>query len=119
MDLKKLEKWPFSRCGFLAEVDIPETVVKLIGNAAFQLCGRLERVVLTEGLESIGDLAFRQQLLKVDVPATVKRWKESVCRKDLNKLEICIFHGMRIFATCSMMKIDNPSIVPTVHLSNS
>eukprot|EP00980_Cylindrotheca_fusiformis_P016728 scaffold5031_cov116-Cylindrotheca_fusiformis.AAC.1 len=84
-------------CGFLTQVDIPETV-KLIGNAAFQLCGRLERVGPKEGIENIGEFWECKSLLKLDVPATVKVIDDcafQLCRclfrvglkKDLKELE--------------------------------
>eukprot|EP00980_Cylindrotheca_fusiformis_P018477 scaffold6112_cov116-Cylindrotheca_fusiformis.AAC.3 len=95
--LERIGECSFSECESLTAVDIPSTVAKiekvrsniaractgsgcemglkkLIGNAAFRLCGRLERVGLTEGLERIGEFAFQEckYLIKVDVPATVK-----------------------------------------------
>eukprot|EP00980_Cylindrotheca_fusiformis_P009124 scaffold1986_cov110-Cylindrotheca_fusiformis.AAC.1 len=60
-------------CKSLKEVDIPSTV-KWIGDHVFKGCTRLERLGLHEGLERIGEFAFRgcEGLMKIDIPSTVK-----------------------------------------------
>lgn len=62
----------FSGCTSLAEIEIPETVVR-VGGGAFQNCEALEKLVLNEGLKKIGPNAFLgcASLTEVTIPKTV------------------------------------------------
>ena len=62
----------FSGCSKLKEITIPSTI-KEIGGSAFSSSG-LERVTLSEGLETIGMHAFSycENLKEINIPSTVK-----------------------------------------------
>ena len=62
----------FQECSALTELTIPDSVTA-IGNSAFDQCG-LKRVILSEGLQTIGLRAFEQcrDLKKIILPSSVK-----------------------------------------------
>ena len=74
--------------------------IKEIGYAAFDGCSRLENIVILDGVECIGDYAFRYCDTYITIPASVKEIGESSFlmtdpSKVTNNSGLAINHGQR------------------------
>lgn len=72
-NLKEIDEYTFFGSG-LSSVTIPSNVKK-IGNSAFSNCLELEEVIFENGVEEIGDFAFRSdtKLKTIRLPDSVKK----------------------------------------------
>ena len=59
--LTEIGEWAFSSCNSLKEVTVPG-YIETIGDAAFFGCAGIERIVLEEGVVTVGKQAFQQTL---------------------------------------------------------
>lgn len=71
-----INRFAFVNCSIIEKIIIPEGI-KSIGNGAFYGCTRLRRVEIPKSIKSIGDYAFYNcnQLSTVEYLGTKKEWK--------------------------------------------
>ena len=74
-----IENSAFYKCGSLEQFNSESAVFTKLGDSAFYNCSKLNKIILNEGLESIGRSAFvyNNSLVSIDIPNTVKVIGES------------------------------------------
>ena len=84
----------FSGSGIVS-VEIPSTV-KCIHDSAFLKCPNLQKVVLNEGLESIGEYAFQgcEKLSEIVIPGSVKKIEKYAFSKCPNLQKAILNEGL-------------------------
>eukprot|EP00980_Cylindrotheca_fusiformis_P022908 scaffold9904_cov96-Cylindrotheca_fusiformis.AAC.1 len=91
----------------------------MIGNGAFQKCGRLKRLGLNEGLDQIGKACFWKckLLTEVKIPSTVKVISDSAFQECTSLETLTMQNGLQrigefSFHQCTSLKtVDIPSTV--------
>jgi len=100
---------------------LPSTLTD-ISNDLFRECGALRKVYLYEGLQAIGERAFREctSLVQINIPSTVTSFGEEAfcCCKSLKTIHLC--EGIQtiddlVFYSCESLRLINiPSTVTSI-----
>lgn len=104
-----------SNCDSLTSVTLHSNVT-LIDGSAFNLCPKLTRIDLPEGLEVIGTWAFAETALKeINLPASLKKIEErAFCDIDASRVVVpegVEYIGDRAFYSKNLRYVDFPSTV--------
>ncbi len=86
----------------LDEIHIPGSV-KTIGELAFKDCRNLKRVTLKEGLQSIGNCAFRETAIEaITIPGSVKTIGNHAFRDCPNLKHVTLEEGVQRIGMCAL-----------------
>lgn len=105
----------------IISVEIPSSV-KIIHGSAFYMCLNLQKVILHEGLETIGEHAFREckRLLEIKIPKSVKTIGKYALFKCSNLQKVTLQEGLEMigehaFGECKQLsEINIPGSVMTI-----
>lgn len=110
----------FFKCNLLEKVEMPDSV-KTIEAGAFQECSSLREIYLPEGLEGIGQNAFKSSGLEsVTLPSSLKKQGYESFGSCNNLKSVTISEGIKtvsraVFKDCNnLSEINLPSTVTTI-----
>ena len=99
----EIERNAFTYCESLTSVDI---YAKNIGASAFYGCISITKIILHDGLETIGSMAFAYTKIKVlDIPESTKEIYTN-CFKYCNELEVINIYGDKLKGNIYLKSLD-------------